>query len=123
MIRRGWMLVSMIFLAMAFAVAATEGSSVAGHWEAKSRTANGEVTVTFNFEVQGQVLTGTTETPAGTQSIDDGKVSGSKISFKTTINGNVIDHQGTISGDTIQMKNKGPFGEFDFLLKRVAGEK
>jgi hypothetical protein len=86
-------------------------------------TANGSVTVAYNLKVKGQVLTGTGETPAGSQPITEGKVQGNKISFKTEINGHVIEHQGTISGDTIQLKNFGPGGEFDLKLKRVSSEK
>jgi hypothetical protein len=111
---------TMILLAACFAIAAT-GSSVEGRWQGKMNTASGEATITFNFEVKGQVLTGTTETPAGSQTINDGKVNGDRISFKTTVNGHVIGHEGTVSGDTIQLKNNGPFGEFDLVIKRVSG--
>lgn len=120
MTRRVWMAATMIFLAAGFAIAATQKSAVEGRWQGKSHTANGDATMTFNFEVKGQVLTGTAETPIGSQSISDGKVNGDKISFKTTVNGNIIEHQGTVSGDTIQLKNTGPFGEFDIMLKRVS---
>jgi hypothetical protein len=114
------MAITMIVLAGDFAVAATEKSAVEGRWEGKLHTGNGDATMTFNFKVKGQVLTGTAETPRGSQTIDDGKVNGNNISFNTTINGNVIKHQGTLSGDTIQLQNAGPFGRFDVVLKRVS---
>ncbi len=120
MTRRVWMAATMIALAAEFAIAATEKSAVEGRWEGKLHSANGDATMTFRFEVKGQVLTGTSETPAGSQTIDDGKVNGNKISFNTTINGNVIKHQGTVSGDTIQLQNAGPFGRFDVVLKRAS---
>jgi|SRR5579884_2032948 len=122
MIRRGWISAGLIFLAVGFAVAAARGSAVEGRWQGSSNTANGSITITYNFEVKGQVLTGNAHTPFGSQTITDGNVSGDKISFKTTINGNVIEHQGTVRGDTIQLKNNGPFGEFDITLKRVPSE-
>lgn len=50
-------------------------------------------------------------------------MNGDKISFKTTVNGNSIEHEGTVSGDTIQLKNHGPYGEFDMTLERVSSEK
>lgn len=123
MIRSGWMAATMIFLAAAFTLGATQKSAVAGRWEGSLNTANGNATMAFNFEVNGQILTGTAETPRGSQPISEGKVNGDKISFKTTVNGNSIDHQGTLSGDTIKLKNFGPFGEFDVVLKRVSSDK
>jgi hypothetical protein len=86
-------------------------------------TANGPLTVTYNFKAKGQVLTGTEESPMFSRSISEGKVNGDKISFKTTVNGNSIEHQGTVSGDTIQLKNYGLGGEFDVMLKRFSSEK
>lgn len=123
MTRRVWMATTMIVLAERFAVSAAEKSAVEGRWEGKLHTGNGDATMTFNFKVKGQVLTGTSETPRGSQTIDDGKVKGNNISFNTTVNGNVIKHQGALSGDTIQLQNIGPLGRFDVVLKRVSNEK
>ena len=123
MIRCDWMLAIMILIAAGFAIAATPWAAVEGRWQARSNTANGQVTITYNFEVKGNVVTGTVETPVGSHTINDRKLNGDKISFKTTVNGNVIEHLGTVSGDTIQLKNTGPFGEFDEMLKRVSSEK
>ena len=86
-------------------------------------TANGQVNVTYNWKVEGGVLAGSGETPAGSQPITEGKVKGNQIAFKTEINGHVIEHQGTISGDTILLKNFGPGGEFNLKLKHVSSEK
>lgn len=123
MIRRIRKTAAMFSLAVVFSAAAMQEFPIAGRWEGALMTANGSVTVAYNFKVKGQVLTGTGETPAGSQPITEGKVKGNNIFFKTEINGHVIEHQGTISGDTIQLKNFGPVGEFDLKLKRVSGEK
>lgn len=114
---------TIFFLAVSFSVAAMQESPVDGRWEGALTTANGSVTLAYNLKVKDQVLTGTGETPAGSQPITEGKVKGNKISFKTEINGHIIEHQGTITGDTIQLKNFGPGGEFDLKLKRVSSEK
>lgn len=118
--RSGWMAVTMILLVAGFAVAASQKSAIEGRWEGKLHTANGDATMAFNFEVNDRALTGTAETPRGSQPISEGKVNGEKISFKTTVNGKSIDHQGKVSGDTMELKNFGPFGEFDVTLKRVS---
>jgi hypothetical protein len=123
MFRRGWMAATMVCLVAGLAIAATQKSDVEGRWQGTQNTANGAVTLTYNFEAKGEVLTGTEESPMFSRSISEGKVNGDKISFKTTINGHSIEHRGTVSGDTIQLKTFAPRGEFDLTLKRVSSEK
>lgn len=123
MIRRIGETAIVFLLTFVFSAAAMQNSALDGRWEGASMTANGAVTVAYNLKVRGEVLTGNGETPAGSQPITEGKVKGSSISFKTEINGHVIEHQGTISGDTLRLKNFGPGGEFDLKLTRVSSEK
>jgi hypothetical protein len=123
MIRRSWMVATLVCVVAGLAIAVTQGSAVDGRWQGALNTADGEVTVTYNFKAEGQVLRGTEESTMFSRSISEGKVDGDKISFKTTVNGNSIEHHGTVSGDTIQLKNFGPYGEFDMTLKRVSSEK
>jgi hypothetical protein len=114
----------MVCLVAGFAIAAPQKSAVEGRWQGSMNTANGPLTLTYNFKTKGQVLTGTEESrsPAFSRPISEGRVSGDKISFKTTVNGNSIEHQGTVSDDTIQLKNIGPGGEFGVTLKRVSSD-
>jgi hypothetical protein len=123
MIRGIWMAATITLLAAGVAIAAAQEPAVDGHWQGTLNAANGPVTVTYNFKAEGQVLRGTEESPMFSRSISEGKVNGDKISFKTTVNGNSIEHEGTVSGDTIQLKNHGPYGEFDMTLGRVSSEK
>lgn len=123
MIRRGWTAATMVCLLAGLAIAATQKSDVEGRWQGTQNTANGAITLTYNFKAEGEVLTGTEESPMFSRSISEGKVNGDQISFKTTINGHSIEHRGTVSGNMIQLKNFGPGGEFDLTLKRVPGEK
>ena len=123
MIRHGWMVATMVCLVAGFAIAAPQKSAADGRWQGTLNTANGPLTMTYDFKAKGQVLTGTEESPIFSRAISEGKVNGDKISFKTTVNGNSIEHQGTVSGDTIQLKSYGPGGEFDVTLKRVSSEK
>ena len=67
---------------------------------------------------------GTVSGPNGDQqSISDGKIEGAKLSFKTQFQDNTIEHEGNVSGDTIQLKAKGPWGDMDMTLKRVEEKK
>jgi hypothetical protein len=119
MIRRASMVAVLVCLVAGFAIAAPQKSAVDGRWQGRLNTANGPLAETYNFNAKGQVLTGKEESPMFSRSISEGKVNGDKISFKTTVGGNSIKHEGTVSGDTIQLRNFGPGGEFDVTLKRV----
>ena len=62
------------------------------------------------------------EGPAGELHISDGKVDGDESSFKVKFEDNVIDHQGKVVGDTINMKVQGPWGESEMSLERAPNE-
>ncbi|HEY3973155.1 MAG TPA: hypothetical protein VGM18_09135 [Candidatus Sulfotelmatobacter sp.] len=123
MIRHGLMVATIVCFVAVFAMSATQEAAIDGRWQGTMNTANGSVTVTYTFKANGQVLTGTEESPMFSRSISDGKVNADKISFKTTVNGNSIEHEGTVSGNTIQLKNHGPYGEFGMTIERVSSEK
>jgi hypothetical protein len=91
-----------------------------GRWEGKMANPNGdEFTLIFNFKVDGDKLTGSVEGPAGELPITEGKVDGDEFSFKVKFEDNVIDHQGKVSGDAINMKVQGPWGDSEMTLKRA----
>jgi hypothetical protein len=113
---------TLILWAAAVAMAAAP-NPVDGHWQGTVSGPNGDFTLNFTFKADGTKLTGTVETPNGEQPISDGKIEGDKLSFNTKFQDNVIEHQGTISGDTIQLKVKGPWGESEMTLKRAAEKK
>ena len=94
-----------------------------GRWEGTVSGPNGDFHLVFNFHVEGNQLTGTVETPNGENPISDGKVNGDHLSFKTHFNDNDIDHEGTVSGDTIDLKVQGPWGDSEVTLKRAAEKK
>lgn len=73
MVRRAWITTTMILLAAGFAVAASQESAINGRWEGTMDTANGSVTVTYNFKAKAQVLTGTEQSPMFSRSISEGK--------------------------------------------------
>lgn len=110
-----------ILILMAAVVSAA--ADVDGRWQGTISGPNGDITLTFNFKADGTKLTGTVETPNGETPISEGKVEDNKISFKTHLNDDnntEVDHEGTISGDSIDLKVTGPWGESNMTLKRVA---
>ena len=107
-----------------FAVSA-HAADVTGAWTASMSTPNGDFQLTFNFKQDGAALTGSVLGPQGDAiAISDGKVDADKISFKVSVNGMTVSHQGTISADGAEIKlttksDSGDFPGMDMTLKRV----
>jgi len=106
-------ILSALFATVSFA------ADVNGRWEGTVSGPNGDFQLVFNFKVDGTKLTGTVEGPNGNIPIDDGKVDGDHIWFKTHFDDSEVNHEGTVSGDTIQLKVEGPWGESEMTLKRA----
>lgn len=98
--------------------------SVDGVWEGEVQGRNGMQAVTFNLKADGAKLTGKVSTRRGDVDIEDGKIDGDQISFKTTLSfgGNTATmvYTGKVSGDEIAFKRV--IEEFDrtseFTAKR-----
>ncbi len=115
MLRHTMAAVILVVLFAGISVAA----GVDGRWQGTLSGPNGDFKITFNFKARGATLVGTVETANGKVPISDGKVDGNKISFRTHFGGSSIDHEGTVSGDTIQLKITGPWGQSDMTLNRL----
>ena len=107
-------------LLLLFSAALLLAADLNGRWEGSMNTPNGDFALVFNFKVQGATLSGIVETPNGNADITDGKVDGNKFSFKTHAGDAEINHEGTLSGDAIQLKVSGPWGDSEMTLKRSA---
>ncbi len=110
-------ILSVVFAAASFA------ADINGRWEGTVSGPNGDFQLTFNFKVEGAKLTGTVDGPNGDLPIEDGKAEGDHISFKTHLGDNEINHEGTVSGDTIQLKVEGPWGNSEMTLNRAKKQK
>ena len=120
------MLPSIVAVA-ALAAGVAGGTDVSGKWVAEFTTPNGQTREsTFNFEVDGEKLTGTVSGRRGDSPIEDGKVSGEKITFSVTRDFGRGDmkflYEGALSGDEIQMQVtiEGRDRTFDMTAKRAA---
>lgn len=116
-----------VVVVLALAAGVSWGGDVSGKWVAEFTTPNGQTREsTFNFEVDGEELTGTLSGRRGDTPIEDGKISGEKITFSVTRNFGRGDmkflYEGTLSGDEIQMKVtiEGRDRTFDMTAKRAA---
>ena len=119
MIRRALItgILSALFAAVSLA------ADINGRWEGTISGPNGDFQIGFNFKVDGAKLTGTVEGPNGEVPIDEGKVEGDHISFKTHFDDSEINHEGTVSDEAIQLKVQGPWGESEMTLKRAKEQK
>ncbi|GAB4230333.1 MAG: hypothetical protein Kow00109_02050 [Acidobacteriota bacterium] len=110
-----------IIPAVLLLVAATAwAAGVAGKWEGSIQTPNGDMKLTFVFEVNGETLSGKIQSDMGEQPISNGKVAGDEFSFDVNLpDGSVITHKGKVNGDTIDMTVQGPWGEWPMQLTRV----
>lgn len=113
----------LLLLCLAFTMP-VRAQSVDGVWEGEVEGRNGMQPVTFNLKADGATLTGKVTTRRGDVDIEDGKIEGDQISFKTTLNFNgntaTMVYTGKVSGDEIAFKRV--IEEFDrtsdFTVKR-----
>lgn len=76
-------------------------SALDGRWTGIVTTPDGNnLDVVYNFQTDGDNLTGTAESPVGVVSIDHGKVSGNNFSFDVTVQGSVYPHKGILYTDS-----------------------
>ena len=119
MIRHALMTGILMVMCAAFAFAADFN----GRWESTLNGPNGNMQLVFHFKVDGAKLTGSVETANGSIDIEEGKVDGDNISFKTHVGDSEVNHTGKISGDTIKLGVDGPWGHSDMALKRAEDTK
>ncbi len=82
-------------------------ADVSGKWKGTAETPNGTIERTFLFKVDGDKLTGETESQLmGKSTITDGKVDGDNITFTINVNfqGNEmkLNYKGVVAGDQIK---------------------
>jgi len=116
----------LIFLMAAFALIAS-AADISGNWKGTADSGNGPIERTFTFKVDGNKLTGETESQMlGKSTITDGKIDGDEISFSITGNmqGNEIKltYKGKVTGDQISLTVDLPGGgqTFEYTLKRAS---
>jgi hypothetical protein len=84
-------------------LAATAASPIDGTWEGlfKYPGGNPDLKVTFNLKADGDRVTGAVDSKKGPAPIIPGPINGNSFSFKVAVNDVIVDHQCTLSGDTI----------------------
>ncbi|MCX6627990.1 MAG: hypothetical protein NTW28_10225 [Candidatus Solibacter sp.] len=106
------------------AVASAFAAGVAGKWTAAIDTQIGVQNYTYEFQVDGEKLTGTAKSQFSQSPITEGSVKGDKISFIETLTYEGmtvrVAYTGTIAGDEIKFNRQvGEFASEDFVAKRA----
>jgi len=95
-------------------------ADLTGKWVGTIKTPDGnEIAVTYNFKVDGNILTGTADSPSGTVTIDSGKVDGNNFKFKVTVDGNDYPHTGKFYTDSCGMDIDFGGQKLHFTIKRA----
>lgn len=97
-------------------------SGIEGTWIANMNTPNGDVEITYHFNVDADTLTGSVVGGMGEIEILNGKVDGNEFSFDTHFNGFTIAHNCELKeDDTIVMEfqfGSGGPGPQELILRR-----
>jgi hypothetical protein len=102
-------------------------ADISGTWKGTAETSNGTIERTFVFKVDGNKLSGETESNMfGKSTIEDGKIDGDSISFTITVkvqgNEGKANYTGKVDGDQIKFKVEIPaYGQtVEYTAKRVS---
>lgn len=93
-----------------------------GKWKGNLSSPNGDLEINFNFQVNGEKLTGTVANTYGEEQITEGTVKGDAISFVVLAGGGQfkITYKGVVAGDDLKFHvTIGDMGEGDLIAKRV----
>ena len=118
-------LMTKIACSLTLLIAVAAAADTSGKWTGDMPGRGGDTApATFTFKVDGEKLTGSMTGPQGDIPLQEGKVSGTQISFSTTLefNGNSIKllYKGTVNGDQIKMTRdrEGSGQAREFTIKR-----
>lgn len=111
---------AVVCMTLAALAAIAFAADVNGKWTGQVPSRGETASATFVFKVEGDKLTGTMTGAQGETTLQEGKVSGDKISFSTTGGNAKIMFTGTVAGDEIKMTRAREGGQArEFTLKRA----
>ncbi len=114
---------TLIALAMLLGLSSVHAADLSGKWKGDMKTPNGDMLeINFNFQVNGEKLTGTVANTYGEEQITEGTVKGNDVSFVILAGGGQfkISYKGTLVGDDLKFHVIiGDMGEGDLVAKRV----
>jgi opacity protein-like surface antigen len=104
-------------------LSAAMAADVGGKWKGEMKTPDGQaMEVNFDFQVNGEQLTGKVTNQFGEEKISEGTVKGDEVSFVVLAGEGQfkIVYKGKIAGDELKfMVTVGDFGNMELTAKRV----
>jgi hypothetical protein len=110
-----------LVLSGCFMVCLAAIADMSGKWAAVFNAPDGNAyPLSYDFKVNGDKLTGTLDAAGMSVPIDSGKVSGEKLSFSVTVQGNTYSHKGQYyaAGDSIAVDVEFEGGKGHMTFKR-----
>jgi hypothetical protein len=108
---------------MLLCLTAANATDLNGQWKGDMKTPDGgTLEINFNFQVNGEKLTGTVANTYGEEQITDGSVKGDTISFIVMAGGGEfkITYKGKVVGEELKFNvTIGDMGEGELTAKRV----
>ena len=112
-----------IAIVMLACLTAANATDLNGKWKGDMKTPNGDILeINFNFQVNGEKLTGTVTNTYGEEQITEGAVKGDAISFVVLAGGGQfkITYKGKVAGEDLKFNvTLGDMGEGELTAKRV----
>lgn len=95
------------FTALLFLVLSISGfaQKLDGTWKGTFSGPNGDLNLTFIFNVNADTLNGNVSSQMGTLPLENGKINRNKFSFDININGRVITNTGVLHDDTVKLSS------------------
>ena len=110
-------------IVMLTGLTAANATDLNGKWKGDMKTPNGDMLeINFNFQVNGEKLTGTVANTYGEEQITEGTVKGDAISFVILAGGGQfkIAYVGKVVGEDLKFNvTIGDMGEGELTAKRV----
>jgi hypothetical protein len=116
--------IALALLFVAFAAIGAHAADFNGKWTAEFETQMGTQKYTYEFHVNGAILTGKAINDRGETALTEGKIDGDNITFVEALSINGMDikitYTGKITGDEIKFTRKvGDFATEELTAKRV----
>ena len=109
-------------IVMLVCLAVANAADLNGKWKGDMKTPNGDMLeINFNFQVNGEKLTGTVTNTYGEEQITEGTVKGDAISFIILAGGQFkITYKGKVVGEDLKFNvTIGDMGDGELTAKRV----
>lgn len=95
-------------------------AEISGRWTGIVSTPNGDWQLVYDFQANGEALTGALSTPNGAIPLTDGRIDGDNISFTMMFGGNPVAYTGSVTGDTLVLRSEWGGQERELRLTRAA---